>query len=94
MYFDRFDICAAYYHFADTLTFCSNVHHGLSIIYSLKISRQLTRLKYKPGISDSNLATISDNAKTIYMNLIREWLDRSKDDIHHEWLEKRIPILF
>lgn len=75
MYWDRFDICAAYYHFV-CLTIVRSKHYSLDEIirYQLGVYMQLHRLRYKPGLSDSKLSNISDNAKAIYMGLIRKHL--------------------
>lgn len=76
MYFDRFDICSAYYHFAELLVTTKQGHAGKAIIRSLEIELQLERMQYKAGISDSKLATASDNAKAIYMNLVKQYFNQ------------------
>lgn len=68
-YFDRFDICEAWYHFL------SQYHGGQSAIAYRRLS-QLTRL-YKPGYRAS-LTNMSDNAKAIYRRLVERYeSDRS-----------------
>lgn len=75
MYWDRFDILAAYSHFA-YLT----LYRGLPYDYEQISKRQfaialrLEALRYKPGLSASRLSTISPNAKAIYQGLIRQHL--------------------
>lgn len=66
MYFDRFDICAAYYHFAKLAM--------VNPARRRKALDQLNKLRYRPGLSDRNLATISPNAKAIYMNLVSRYV--------------------
>jgi hypothetical protein len=75
MHFDRFDICAAYWHLYQ-LPFHSYMPYDCDTIsrVQFKCIRKLQRLHYKPDLSDSNLATISENAKAIYMQLVRKYL--------------------
>jgi len=61
-HFDRLDICVAYYHYA---CICRNYGEVCAIM------DKLDRIRFRPGLSDSKLATISLNAKAIYMQLIR-----------------------
>lgn len=73
MYYNSFDICAAYYHFCN-LEVTEYVKDKQAFIKrQRKALSQLRKLRYKPGPSDRNLATISENAKEIYMNLIRKY---------------------
>jgi hypothetical protein len=69
MYWDRFDIASAYYHFADLLAKVK-----IQGRYRIKIVTQLDRLRYRPGLSDSNLATTSENAREIYIALVKKHL--------------------
>lgn len=64
-YWDRFDIASAYYHFA-------MLRLGGFTNYQVAIAEQLDRMRYKPGLSDSKLATISPNAKAIYCRLVHK----------------------
>lgn len=64
-HFDRHDVCAAYYHFAGLLTNLED-YGGLC-----RIDDVLSRIGYRPGLSDSRLSSISPNAKAIYMRLVR-----------------------
>jgi len=66
-YYDSFDICTAYYHFADL---------PIGVKRASKIVNQLERLRYRPGLSASRLHRISPNAKKIYMNLVRKHYGR------------------
>lgn len=67
MYWSRFDICAAYYHYA-----CI----AKSYYTCARIDRQLTRLGYRPALSEQRLSGLSSNAKQIYMRLVREEFKR------------------
>lgn len=67
-YYNRFDICAAYYHYA-----CLMIN---TYYYLTKIDSQLHRMKYRPGLSDSRLSTLTPNAKAIYMQLVRKHYGR------------------
>ena len=58
MYFDRFDICAAYYMY-DIL--------WNSTAYAAK----LRRIGYRPSCSEEFLENLSENAKEIYGALVR-----------------------
>jgi len=90
MYWDRFDICAAYHHFIDrwrwgylndaippgdrqvrdaALKYDAQMHR-----LKRKWAAQLEGLKYQPGLSDRQLATLTPNAKAIYMGLVRKHL--------------------
>lgn len=79
MYYDRFDICAAYYHFAYSLPYFRGMQYNYSDVLSkgTKYALQLNRIRYKPGLSDSNLSTMSKNAKLIYINLVKKHLAKS-----------------
>lgn len=77
MYFDRFDICAAYYHFALTLPAFRGMHYSYDKVSQLQFviaARLELSLRYKPGLSDSRLHSMTPNAKAIYMNLVRTHL--------------------
>jgi hypothetical protein len=75
MEFNRFDICAAYYHFAMLPVRSGLQYKYPSVSYWQCIyEKRLLAMKYRPGLSDSRLATISPNAKAIYMGLVRKYL--------------------
>ena len=61
MYFDRFDICDAYY------LFFSNYHWGQGSIFYSRLSRMLDYYKPSPLLRYENL---SENAQMIYDNLV------------------------
>jgi dihydroorotase len=64
--YNRYDICAGYYHF---------IRLDLSLRdkeYKEKKKKQLERLQYIPSVEDRNFYTITDNAKEIYLNLIKQ----------------------
>ncbi|RCJ37863.1 hypothetical protein A6770_13800 [Nostoc minutum NIES-26] len=66
MYWNRFDICAAYYHY------CHLPFKNISIQnYQWKLLDQLYRLRYKPLLNDRRLATLNPNSKAIYMSLVK-----------------------
>lgn len=78
MNYDRFDVLAAYYHFilfTVSIRYLEGEKRRKFIEYQGKIERQIRRLKYKPGLSDSSLWKISPNAKSIYMSLVHKYLD-------------------
>jgi hypothetical protein len=77
MYFDRFDICAAYYHFAWSLTAYRGMHYDYQTVSRLQCqvaARLELSLRYKPGLRDSRLHSMTPNAKAIYMHLVRTHL--------------------
>jgi hypothetical protein len=62
-YFDRFDICEAYYCFA------VNYHGGQwSIEYALHAT--LDRLGFKPGLHGDRPEGLTDNGQAIYHGLV------------------------
>lgn len=66
MYWNRFDICAAYYHY------CHLAFQNTSLQnYQWKLLSQLYRLRYKPLLNDRKLATLNLNSKAIYMSLVK-----------------------
>lgn len=80
LYFDRFDICDAYYLFA------SDWHSGMSSP-EYRIFTRLHKLGYKPG-ANLSLNTSNENVKSIYGGLVRRtfpgqcgWMRRAKDRI-------------
>ncbi|MBD2462287.1 hypothetical protein H6G89_14660 [Oscillatoria sp. FACHB-1407] len=80
-YFDRFDVVAAYHHFA-FLTLYRGMHYDYERVSRLQFAiaaRLELVLRYKPGLSDSRLRTISPNAKAIYTGLVRKHLGVSGD---------------
>lgn len=90
MYWSRFDICAAYSHFIDqwrwgyfneAITPGEEHVRDQALKYEAQVTRlkrkwanQLDRLRYTPGLSDSKLATLTPNAKAIYMGLVKKHL--------------------
>lgn len=80
MYFDRSDICGACYQFLLNVTgnptWSELTLEQKAVINGeiIRMDKVLRRLRYKPGLSDENLATLSSNAKSIYMILIRKYL--------------------
>jgi len=64
MYFDRFDIVAAYY------WFCANYHNGqLGALYA-RLSRIIDVLKFIPAPNWNGPEDVSENCKAIYDNLV------------------------
>lgn len=61
-YFDRFDICSAYYCYA------YNFHQG-QYSKSYKIFGRLKKLQYKPASKEWNYRYLSKNAKLIFNRL-------------------------
>jgi hypothetical protein len=73
MYWDRFDICTAYHHFS--LLYSLELDKA-AIHYQIVLMGRLESLRYKPGMSDSNLTTCNENVKMIYMQLVRKYCKR------------------
>lgn len=78
-YWNRWDIAAAYHHF--TLNwrcgyFNTEIAPGECSVRDavFKFCAQLDRIRYRPGLSDSKLATISPNAKAIYRQLVQTYI--------------------
>lgn len=65
MYFDRFDICEAYYAFA-TL-YHSGMHSKEYAIFG-----RLERIKFKPGLNADNPETLNENARAIFDALVEK----------------------
>jgi len=63
MYFDRFDICAAYYWFA------SDYHSGQNSQF-YKFFARLNKLRYRPSLMETSIDECSENAQEIYNKLI------------------------
>jgi hypothetical protein len=61
MYFDRLDICTAYWKFAVE-------YHGGQFSKEYKIFGRLDKIKFSPGILPLSL---SENAQEIYDNLVK-----------------------
>ena len=61
MYFDRFDICEAYY------LFFTNYHDGQGSDFYYRLSRMLEYFKPSPLLRYENL---SENGQVIYDNLV------------------------
>jgi hypothetical protein len=79
MYWARFDICAAYSHFSNAWRwgyFNNAIAPGDETIRDavFKYDQQLEALRYQPGLSDSQLRTLSPNAKAIYTSLVKKHL--------------------
>ncbi len=64
MYFDRFDICAAYYWYA--IGYSGDLR---SCEYANRIQRRLHRISYKPGTS-VEYGRLEENAQAIYDELV------------------------
>ncbi|KAM3112771.1 hypothetical protein [Phormidesmis sp. 146-33] len=75
MQFNRFDIAAAYYHFTQ-LTLYRGMPYDYQEItqYHLLKAFQLRAMRYRPGLSESHLRTLSPNAKAIYKCLVHKKL--------------------
>jgi hypothetical protein len=75
---NRFDICAAYYHFSRNFDpkFTGKMDRKALLDYQYRKYAQLLRMRYRPRLSDSTLATITPEAKCIYMSLVRKYLSR------------------
>ncbi len=65
MYFDRFDIVEAHY------LYCSEYHSGQWSDLYARLSKILTKLGFRPRPS-LNYDTLSENAQTIYDNLVNK----------------------
>ena len=69
MYFDRFDICEAWYLYA------SHYHGGQwSKLYSILSYRLPIVLGFKPGAQLDGYMGLTDNGKEIYDNLVSRQL--------------------
>jgi spore cortex formation protein SpoVR/YcgB (stage V sporulation) len=81
MQFDRFDICAAYYHFS-MIPVYRHLRYRLNRVLALQwqIDHKLEAIKYKPGLSQEQLSTLNPNAKAIYMTLVRKHLMQETRD--------------
>ncbi|MFN6572235.1 hypothetical protein [Dendronalium sp. ChiSLP03b] len=66
MYWNRFDICAAYYHYCHLPFKNINLQN-----YQWKLLNQLYRLRYRPLFRDRRLATLNLNSKALYMSLVK-----------------------
>jgi len=62
-YFDRFDVCAAYYCYAVEW-------HGGQWSKEYAMHSVLHRIGYIPGTMDQRSATLSENAKEIFDRLV------------------------
>jgi hypothetical protein len=69
MYFNRFDICEAYWMYAANYN-----RSGLTerCYFNKGIFDQLTRLRFRPSVLLTE-ETMSDNAREIYDNLVSKW---------------------
>jgi hypothetical protein len=79
--FNRFDVCAAYYHFS-MIPVYRHLQYQLNQVLALqwRIDHKLEALKYKPGLSQEQLSTLNPNAKAIYMKLVRQHLMQDTRD--------------
>lgn len=72
----RFDIAAAYHHFTmlslRSLT-STPLRYQAVLTYQLAKIRQLERIRYKPGLSDCQLHTLTPEAKYVYRQLVRKF---------------------
>lgn len=64
-YFNRFDICAAYYCFA------AQYHEG-QWSQTYKILGRLHKLKFKPGLRGDNPDRLEENAREIFEGLVKK----------------------
>ena len=69
MYFDRFDICEAYYIFA-------SLYHAGEGSEEYKIFGRLHALKFKPGPMKADRDQLSENGQAIYDGLVERWTDQ------------------
>lgn len=76
MYFDRFDIACAYYHFSMLIPgpVMSKEKFVIFKQRQAKTEQQLAKLRYKPGLGASQLNTSSENAKSIYCDLVKKFI--------------------
>ncbi len=75
MYFNRFDIAAAYYHFAHLRIYRGMTYDFYKILqYQIQKATQLQTMRYRPVSCDKKLSKLSPNAKRIYMNLVKTYL--------------------
>ena len=65
MYWDRFDICEAYYAFATD-------YHGGQFSPEYAIFGRLQRMGYRPGFGGVTYDALTENGKAIYDNLVKE----------------------
>jgi hypothetical protein len=63
MYFDRFDICEAYYAFATD-------YHGGQWSPEYAILGRLQRMGYRAGFGGVTYDALTENGKAIYDNLV------------------------
>lgn len=87
-YFDRFDICKAYYCFA-----C--LYHSGQWSDTYKIFGRLEAIKFKPGIHGDDPDYLGENAREIFDNLVEkhgfepyESEDDELTESDREWMEE------
>jgi hypothetical protein len=73
---NRFDVAAAYHHFTmlslRSLT-STPIRYQAALTYQLAKIRQLQRIRYKAGLSDSQLHSLTPEAKYVYRQLVRKF---------------------
>lgn len=81
-YFDRFDICTAYYAFA------SECHDGQwSEVY--EIFGRLHNLQFSPGMGGCSWGTLEENEREIYCNAwIHHYPERPLPDDCQDWVRE------
>lgn len=64
MYFNRFDICEAYYCYAA-------LYHGGQFSKEYRIFGRLNRIDFVPGSKPDDPDELNENARVIFDNLVR-----------------------
>lgn len=65
-YFDRFDICAAFWHFAAE-------YHGGQWSAEYAVFGRLHRMRYRMGAGEGDKRNLSENARNILAGMVRQW---------------------
>lgn len=66
MYFDRFDICTAFWHFAAE-------YHGGQNSGEYAVFGRLSRLRFRLGRASEDKRNLSENARAILAGMIWRW---------------------
>ena len=66
MYFDRFDICSAFWHFASD-------YHGGQGFGEYAVFGRLHRLRFRLGASQGDKRNLSENARSILAGMLWKW---------------------
>lgn len=66
MYFDRFDICLAFWHFATE-------YHGVQGSGEYAVFGRLSRMRFRLGAGEGDKRNLSENARAILADMIRRW---------------------